>query len=342
MDRNDENGVNGQQRLMRAGAVNAMAVCLNVGPEDRVWILTDEPRLAIGQLLGEVARERGATVALHRIEDYTARPATIFPDALGDELRALDPTVTVYAAGALPGELPFRKGMADVLRHDLAVRHAHMVGISAELLTSGMLADYERVAALTFRVKAIMEQARQVHVTSPTGTNLWVELDNQQHRWIPFHGLYHQPGSFGNLPEGETCTTPADANGIFCASLLGDYFCERYGLLDPPMRFHIVGGRVTQITHENDALAEEVWSYLDSARNGRRLGEFAIGTNEALERFTGNLLQDEKFPGVHIAFGMPINETSAWQSDVHVDAITTDCTIEVDGTRIMEAGEFRL
>lgn len=327
---------------VREGAINAIAICLNVNESDRVWILSDGPRAAIGNLLADVAREQGAAVSHHAIEDYGARPMTDFPSAMGDELVAFAPTVTIYAAGAQPGELPFRKGLAQILRGQLHVRHAHMVGISPELLTSGMLADYERVAALTFKVKGLMERARQVHVTSPSGTDLWVELDNDSYRWIPFHGLYHEAGSFGNLPEGETCTIPADANGIFCASLLGDYFCERYGPLDPPMRFHIVGGRVTQISHDNEALADEVWRYLDSAQNGRRLGEFAIGTNEALEDFTGNLLQDEKFPGVHIAFGAPISDDAPWQSDVHVDAITTGCTIEIDGERIMEGGEFRV
>jgi hypothetical protein len=43
-------------------------------------------------------------------------------------------------------------------------------------------------------------------------------------------GLYHMPGQWGNLPEGETCTTPANVEGIFQAELLGDYFTEKYGL----------------------------------------------------------------------------------------------------------------
>ena len=39
--------------------------------------------------------------------------------------------------------------------------------------------------------------------------------------------------------------------------------------------------------------------YLQTDKESARAGEFAIGTNIGLTRLVGNLLQDEKFPGVH-------------------------------------------
>ncbi len=79
-----------------------------------------------------------------------------------------------------------------------------------------------------------------------------------------------------------------------------------------------------------------------STRNGRRAGEFAIGTNVSLSALSGNLLQDEKIPGLHIAFGDPYPaETGAdWTSKVHVDAIATGCTIMVDGQALIRRGQF--
>jgi leucyl aminopeptidase (aminopeptidase T) len=90
------------------------------------------------------------------------------------------------------------------------------------------------------------------------------------------------------------------------------------------------------------AIADELQAYLDSTPNGRRAGEFAIGTNVSLSALSGNLLQDEKIPGLHIAFGDPYPaETGArWTSKVHVDAIATDCTIMVDGQALMRDGQF--
>ena len=110
------------------------------------------------------------------------------------------------------------------------------------------------------------------------------------------------------------------------------------------MTFHVVDGWVERVECADKAIEAEVWAYLNSDENGRRVGEFAIGTNTAITGLSGNLLQDEKIPGVHVAFGNPYpHETGAdWSAKVHVDVIPTRCTIEIDGKVIMVNGEFRL
>jgi len=74
------------------------------------------------------------------------------------------------------------------------------------------------------------------------------------------------------------------------------------------------------------------------------VGEFAIGTNIGLTRLIFNLLQDEKFPGIHIAFGSSYpNKTGAtWDSRTHVDGVLRRPTIYVDGEAIMTQGTFHL
>lgn len=327
------------------GARNAVATCLNVAPEDRVWILTDEARTEVGLALAEAAQEQAASsVMLRYMEEYGARPLLGLPEEMADDLRASAPTVTILATSAQPGEIRFRLPLARLLRTELQVRHGHMIGVTPALMKSGMLADYHRVAHLTFQVQERMQRAREVHVTSARGTDLRVHLDNDQYRWAPFHGLYHLQGHWGNLPEGETCTSPRTVHGVLQAELLGDYFCEKYGLLEPSLTLHIADGWVQSLEHPNQELAQEVWAYLDGVENGRRVGEFGIGTNEALEVLCGNLLQDEKFPGVHLAFGNPLPEVTGaeWNSPIHVDAITTRCSIRVDGELLMGDGKFLL
>jgi aminopeptidase len=78
--------------------------------------------------------------------------------------------------------------------------------------------------------------------------------------------------------------------------------------------------------------------------NGNRAGEFAIGTLTSLTKLSGNLLQDEKMPGLHVAFGNPYPEFTGadWDAQIHVDVIPTSCTIEVDGREIMRDGKFTI
>jgi len=161
-------------------------------------------------------------------------------------------------------------------------------------------------------------------------------------RWVPSDGRYHEQGRWGNLPEGEVFTSPQSLDGLLVAEELGDHFAAQYGLLQDPVRFRIKAGRVQSVECGDLQLRSEVESYLARHPDSNRVGEFAIGTNTALEEISGNFLQDEKFPGVHVAFGDPYShETGAdWSCPTHVDALASRATVTVDGRRLMEDGRF--
>ena len=67
----------------------------------------------------------------------------------------------------------------------------------------------------------------------------------------------------------------------------------------------VKGSRLVEAHSANRALEEEFWRYTHTDENSDRVGEFAIGTNIGVHEVIGNILQDEKIPGVHIAFGNP-------------------------------------
>ena len=84
---------------------------------------------------------------------------------------------------------------------------------------------------------------------------------------------------------------------------------------------------------------------LDTDPGARYLGEFAIGTNFEIDRFTRNILLDEKIGGsFHTAVGAGYPETgSRNQSIVHWDMICDlrqDSEIRVDGEVIYRNGQF--
>ncbi|HZY44769.1 MAG TPA: aminopeptidase, partial [Anaerolineae bacterium] len=86
-------------------------------------------------------------------------------------------------------------------------------------------------------------------------------------------------------------------------------------------------------------------SVLDTDSGSRTLGEFAIGTNNAIKKFTRNILFDEKLGGtIHMALGAAYPDTGGVnQSAVHWDMIcdTRDGTeITVDGKPFYRSGEF--
>ena len=127
------------------------------------------------------------------------------------------------------------------------------------------------------------------------------------------------------MPGGEIFTTPGEVNGTFVVDgVVGDYLCARYGLLEKtPLTIEIKGNRIASCESANQELRDEFWAYTHTDENSDRVGEFAIGTNLGIHQVIGNILQDEKFPGIHIAFGNPYGEHTGapWTSTTHIDVV---------------------
>ncbi len=323
------------------GARNAVRTCLAIGPQDRVAILTDLETDRIGLALKQEAEAAGAVTEMLMLESFGERPFTGIPKGLPEALHAFGPTAGFFAAQGQKGEIGFRIPLRHLLIEDLNLRYGHMIGVDEQLMVEGMLADYNVVARLVHRVTELAAPAREIVVTNPKGTDLRVTFSSDL-RWKPCPGIYHRQGEWGNLPEGETYTCPASAEGVLVADVLGDFFSRKYGVLEQPVTFDIEDGVITDVICEQDDIQEEVDGYLHSDENSDRVGEFAIGANLWVRSLTGNLLQDEKIPGVHVAFGNPYpEETGAkWDAKTHVDVIPTDCTIWVDGKLLMRDGRF--
>ena len=329
-------------RRVQIGAENAVQ-CMGVTAHDRVFIITDYARQGIAREVANAVLACHADVTVRFLEHYGERPLTVFSDELRGDLISARPTVTFYIATAQPGEIAFRIPLLPFLAQELKVRHGHMIGIDEKLMADGMCADYDEVFSLTNQVYDLVRNAQTIHVTSAQGSHVTATF-HKDWRWVPCHGRYHQPGSWGNLPEGEVYTAPATVDGVLVCDVLGDYFSEKYGVLEQPVVITVKDGYITDITSENAALAQELHDYLFSAPNGNRAGEFAIGTLTSLKKLVGNLLQDEKMPGLHIAFGNPYPHFTGadWDARVHVDVIPSCCTIEVDGRVIMRDGQFTI
>jgi leucyl aminopeptidase (aminopeptidase T) len=184
--------------------------------------------------------------------------------------------------------------------------------------------------------------ASRIEVTTGLGTHLVATFDPLR-KWIPSDGRYLQPGQWGNLPEGETFTAPANLEGVLFGEAMGDYFAPRYGLFARPVRLRIENGRLVDIEAPGSPeLQADIEGYVTQHPNSRRVGELGIGTNVGLTKILGNILQDEKFPGVHVAFGDPFaHRTGAdWECPTHVDVLASKADVFADGHQVMAVGRL--
>src|SRR5271170_6027420 len=327
------------------GAQSAVTTCLRIDPAEKVTLITDRATEQIAASIGEQLAARGCERNAFLLEDLAPRPLVNMPDAVLADMESSQ--VSIFAVQVQQNELHSRMQMTDVVnrRH---MRHAHMVNITPEIMTQGMRADFLAIDRLSQAVLDKVRAATYVRATTPAGTDIHAQL-NPEYRWFKTSGIISTE-KWGNLPGGECFTAPAEVNGVFVVDgVVGDYLCARYGILRAqPLTINIEGNRITRATSENKALERDFWAYTHTDENSDRVGEFAIGTNIGVERVIGNILQDEKFPGIHIAFGDPYGaHTGApWKSSTHIDVVGLEFSIwlgDADGEeQIMRDGQFLL
>ena len=321
------------------GARNAVRVCLRVGRDERITIITDEVTREIAAALQkEVRGDRRGAVSL------CAR-RTRFPPAHGNAEIILEDLarsqVSIFAAQTQTGELGSRIQMTAVVNKH-RIRHGHMVNINRQIMLEGMRADFLAVDALSQRLVERARMTSRISCKTPHGTDFEAEISPDL-KWLKTSGLITKE-KWGNLPGGEIFTSPFNTNGVFVVDgVVGDYLCQKYGdIQETPLTIEVENNRIRALQCENKELLDDFRLYTSTDENSNRVGEFAIGTNIACTHVIGHILQDEKIPGVHIAFGHPYAEHTGanWVSKTHIDCVGRDFDIWFDDEKVMERGKF--
>ena len=326
---------------LEPGARNAVEVCLAIKPGERVALIADE---ASGQVAASIAVALdtvGARWDGVLIERVAPRPLTAAPPEVLDALEHTD--AGILCVQPQQGELAARMAIVAAVERR-AIRYAHMVGVTPQIMKQGMRADYRLVDELSQRLCDRMPRASRLRVQTPGGTDLTATFDPAL-TWVKTSGLINRR-YWSNLPAGEVFTTPLSVDGVFvCDGTAGDYFCSKYGdLRASPLRLEIAGGRLRSAQSDRKDLEQEFWQYCHTDEYSDRVGEIAFGTNIALEEMIGVLLQDEKIPGVHLAFGDPYgSQTGApWKSRTHIDVLTRGCNVWIDEEQVIGSGRYML
>jgi aminopeptidase len=146
-----------------------------------------------------------------------------------------------------------------------------------------------------------------------------------------------------NLPSGEVFTAPHATEGEVFFDVPMTVNGKR--LQDVSLTFE--GGEV--VDYEAGMNEGELETILETDAGARQLGELGIGMNRGIDRFTDNILFDEKMGDtIHLALGRAYDANLSEgkegnQSAVHVDLITdmSDGVMEVDGEVVQRNGVFR-
>ncbi len=299
--------------------------CLGVQPGEDVVIVVDTSTQAIGEALRAAAADVGGEPVVCVMEPRSVD---------GEEPPA---AVAAALAAARVFVAPTRRSLSHTRARkaasDAGARGATLPGVTEDMLARLMAADFPLMAARSRAVAELLTDATEAHVTCPRGSDFRVDLTGRT--GISDDGTLQAPGAFGNLPCGEGFIAPLTGEGTLYAATLASV-----GFPDEPVRLTVEGGRLADAAGEWGAR----WTgLLDAAgAEGRNLAELGVGTNERAT-LTGNILEDEKMLGtVHVAFGASAGIGGTVAVPVHLDCLVEDATLDVGGTRVLDAGRFVL
>jgi leucyl aminopeptidase (aminopeptidase T) len=323
------------------GARNAVVTCLAIQPGERVTLMADRESAGVAASLAYALAERKAALEPILMDSLAPRPFRKAPQPVLDSLEHAD--AGILCMQPHEGELGARRDIVGIVERR-QIRYAHMVGVTPEIMQQGMRADYTLIDRLSERLRLRMKSARSLTVRTEAGTSLVSSFDPTLD-WVKTSGLISRR-YWSNLPAGEVFTTPGAVDGTFvCDGTAGDHFCGKYGDLErTPLVLDIRGGRLKSASCARKDLEDEFWSYCHTDENSDRVGELAFGTNLSLSDMIGVLLQDEKLPGVHLAFGDPYGSQThaSWGSRTHVDVLARRCDVWIDDEQVIAKGRYLL
>jgi len=208
--------------------------------------------------------------------------------------------------------------------------YQHFVFQACKLDQPNPVESWLQVRKRQQRVVDLLNQRSEFHYLGP---HIDIRFQTQGRTWINSDGQT-------NMPSGEVYTSPVEdsVNGEVFFTYPAPYQGEEV----EGVRLKVEQGLVT---HWDAKHGKDFLSRIFQLDGARRFGEIAIGTNYDIQRFTRNILFDEKIGGtVHMALGQSYLQAGGKnESPIHWDMIT-DMTeggkIFADGELIYENGHF--
>ncbi|HUV31564.1 MAG TPA: aminopeptidase [Acidobacteriota bacterium] len=224
--------------------------------------------------------------------------------------------------------------LADAQQAELSLTDfAEFVYRAGHLQAADPAKHWKKVQKEQTRLGRILDRVDRIHVRT-SGTDL--KLRAKGRKWISCHGTQ-------NFPDGEIFTSPIEdsAEGRVRFSYPSVYAGREVEGVELEFR----RGRV--VRESADKNLRYLTEMLNMDTGSRRLGEFAVGTNYDIKRFSKNTLFDEKIGGTfHMALGASIPEARGKnKSALHWDMV---CDLKkggeiiADGKVIYRNGKFTI
>ncbi|RME78417.1 hypothetical protein D6774_01160 [Candidatus Woesearchaeota archaeon] len=328
-------------------AVKRIVQYCSIQQNETILIVYDASTRFLAQPLEEAIKQTNTVLSID-LDNYK-RPLTHLPQQLKEQVLKHDVVLALIEKkkDAHTNETAFRSELLKTCEEH-GGRFGSLWGITPHILESAYRVDPQELKAFTQKVFERAQQFKKVQITDDQGTNLHIEFD-KNYSWIISDGFIKRRKTRNVMPS-EIYTYPSKVNGVLVITGTYSFLLNIPGvtvdaLKETPLTWVIKESRIVDVDCKNTRIEEEVKKLLLQVENADRIGEFGIGTNYGIKELLGNVMHDEKFPGIHIAHGhgYPNLTKAPYTCDVHFDAVLIKPTVvdEETGEVLLEQGCFK-
>ena len=210
---------------------------------------------------------------------------------------------------------------------------------SLDAWTAGaMTADFHEIRRTAKLLADRLRGAASIHVTSPTGTDVTVEIGDREPRgW--YTGIVREPGEISAYPGGEVSFPPVE--GTSRGTIVFERVMTDLGRLETPITITVEDGLAVEFS--GGAEAERLRDLVEGVEGARNIGELGIGLNPAA-RISDDITESKKRVGTaHFALGDSAGGYGGTvECPLHLDGMVMDATVTIDGAVVVREGELLL
>ncbi|MBW2983773.1 aminopeptidase [Candidatus Woesearchaeota archaeon] len=208
------------------------------------------------------------------------------------------------------------------------------------LVANSINIDYKALQERSEQIKQILDDGKELHVTSPKGTDFYMNIKSK--KAVKNDGDYKKPATGGNIPAGEVYIPPYGKKYVSGKMVIDASSSHKEGstLVKHPITLIVEKGKVVEIDGDKEADALKLtldWAEAKAKHPWgiRRVGEFGIGLNPNA-RIVGATIIDEKVLGTaHFALGSNYWFGGTIYAIIHLDQIFRNPSIYVDGEKLV-------
>lgn len=304
--------------------------CFQITKGERVIIVAyGDEDLKVASLLAAEMKAAQAEVGIVIVEP----PKEIEPPPfLAEAMKKVDVLISL-------GNIDYGHTMARKEAPSLKYAYMPTIMMRAMAELNFQSEDLLEVEKRTEQLAEVVSKAKEAHLFSAAGTDLILDIEGR--RGIPIHPIFRKPGHLAIIPfYAEVAVAPVEhkARGAYVVNgnIWGHPSLEC--IVKDPIYWEVQNGKVVDIRGGKEAnLLRGTLPKFDE--NAFYIGELGIGTNHKLpNRLTGTKMDDAIFGHVHIALGRNMALGGTQWSQIHVDFLSRDIKLELDGKTIIENG----